>query len=254
MRPSVNVRKRGSPRDTVIVEFGSHVASNPADPAGVVAYADGLISITADYRGGAVTVDVSRCSERVVVRHAAGEEIASENERLTRLCATLNEALASRDAELRAERAKTASVVKERVYMRDACRIAASMLWASESEGDPDLPAAKRNAVLRVVRDALAVDRDGMLAARELPVVDVVREARGTRYELVLTSAPDGRRMLAWLNAPGGGRSMRLGADEDVHEAGYIAEKMGLDYDRRIVDISVIVRWLADHGVRVGRL
>lgn len=66
-----------------------------------------------------------------------------------------------------------------------------------------------------------------------------------TRYDLLLSKDDWGNLYLAWLNAPGGGRSCRL---LPHMRRRYFAEEMGLDYDRRRVDIEAIRRWLADQG------
>lgn len=66
-----------------------------------------------------------------------------------------------------------------------------------------------------------------------------------TRYDLLLSKDDKGSLFLAWLNAPGGGRACRL--LPHMHPV-YLAEKMGLDYDRRSVDIGAIRCWLADQG------
>jgi hypothetical protein len=66
-----------------------------------------------------------------------------------------------------------------------------------------------------------------------------------TRYDLLLSKDDRGNLYLAWLNAPRGGRACRL--LPHMHPS-YLAEKMGLDYDRRSVDIEAIRGWLADQG------
>lgn len=67
-----------------------------------------------------------------------------------------------------------------------------------------------------------------------------------TSYHLVLMPLSNKRPLwaFAWLNAPSHGRACILNFDSDVH-AGYLAEKLGLDEERRSVDIRAILTFLA---------
>jgi hypothetical protein len=80
-------------------------------------------------------------------------------------------------------------------------------------------------------------------------VEDSYEPGNATRYDLALIEPEWGGnyRLLLWLNAPGGGRAMRLHVDGIVH-IGYLAEK--LDY-RNVLDLRAILRWLDTRGVNV---
>jgi len=80
------------------------------------------------------------------------------------------------------------------------------------------------------------------------PVVEAFHEpGNATRYHLMLIApAPgDACRTFVWVNAPGGGRAVRLNVDGCVH-LGYLAEKLRHDNE---ADLKPIMRWLAMHGV-----
>ena len=69
-----------------------------------------------------------------------------------------------------------------------------------------------------------------------------------TSYRLCLIepSDEDNDYLLVWLNAPGGGRAMRISADGIVH-INYLSEKLGCND----ADGTAILNWLRDHGVAV---
>lgn len=65
-----------------------------------------------------------------------------------------------------------------------------------------------------------------------------------TSYHILLTPLSGTLWALAWLNAPSHGRSCVLNLDSTIH-AGYLAEKLGLDEERRGADIRAILTFLA---------
>ena len=75
-----------------------------------------------------------------------------------------------------------------------------------------------------------------------------------TRYELLLVALPEnaGRAFFAWVNAPGGGRSMTINVNGGAVTGDYLAEKMGLDFDRREADIAQLLAFLDAQGVRAS--
>lgn len=101
-----------------------------------------------------------------------------------------------------------------------------------------------------VATAAEVADAAGLRRARHEP-------GNGTRYDLWLVGSGDAPRLLGWTNAPGGGRCMLVpaevcGAGGPALDAGYVAEKMGLNAERDAADLRVVLLWCADLGVRVA--
>ncbi len=69
----------------------------------------------------------------------------------------------------------------------------------------------------------------------------------GTRYDLFLNKANPSLYVFAWLNAPGGGRSMYLNPGACAYMS-YVAEKL---HHGNEADLTAILRWLATHDVPV---
>lgn len=72
-----------------------------------------------------------------------------------------------------------------------------------------------------------------------------------TRYDLMIATDDRGDHVFTWINAPGGGRSMRIYSGGGALDGGYLAEKMGLREDQREADIRALLGWLSDQGVNV---
>ena len=72
--------------------------------------------------------------------------------------------------------------------------------------------------------------------------LDVYEPGNGTRYDLTLVPLANGQRMLCWPNGPQGGCCVVLQPD-GYFSRGYLAPKLGLDYDSR--DLTAILSWLA---------
>lgn len=80
------------------------------------------------------------------------------------------------------------------------------------------------------------------------PVVEAdYQPGNATRYHLMLIEPAPGDycRTFVWLNAPGGGRAVRLHVDGCVH-IGYLAEKLRYANE---ADLTPLLRWLASQGV-----
>lgn len=80
------------------------------------------------------------------------------------------------------------------------------------------------------------------------PVVEAdYQPGNATRYHLMLIEPEpkDYCRTFVWLNAPGGGRAVRLHTSGCLHIS-YLAEKMRYDNE---ADLKPLLHWLAEHGV-----
>jgi len=72
-----------------------------------------------------------------------------------------------------------------------------------------------------------------------------------TRYHLLLIEPAPGDycRTFVWVNAPGGGRAVRLHVNGCLH-VGYLAEKMRYEH---VADLLPILRWLGEQGFDTQR-
>lgn len=92
------------------------------------------------------------------------------------------------------------------------------------------------------------MDANTTETATRLIIEEAYEPGNATRYELLLMEPNPGDhyRVFIWINAPGGGRAMRLAADSILHVS-YLSEKIRCND----VDGMAMLEWLKEQGVPV---